>query len=116
MALITPLLAGATARDVVAASLTPATATCWHRLLRPAAPRGRRTMLVLFVLLAQIVIEAWPVIENQGARSSPARSAPIRRRSACGPALRLDRIGLGVVLVTIPLGVPPASTWRIPPL
>src|SRR5688572_5675299 len=67
MALITPASAGRTARDVVAARLTrrdrdvPGIVMLLLLLLAAGV-----TMLVLFVLLATLVTDSWPVITNQG--------------------------------------------------
>ncbi len=67
MALITPAIAGRTARDVVAARLTrrdrdvPGIVMLLLLLLAAGV-----TMLVLFVLLATLVTDSWPVITNQG--------------------------------------------------
>ena len=64
------------------------------------------TMLVLFVLLAQIVTEAWPVVQNQGLDFITGTIGSNPATIGIWPGLYGSFfIGLGVVVVSIPLGV-----------
>ena len=64
------------------------------------------TMLVLFVLLAQIVNEAWPVVTNQGVDFITGTIGSDPATIGIWPGLYGSFfIGLGVVVVSIPLGV-----------
>ena len=107
MALITPSAAGRTARDVVQASLTrryrDRTGLVLLLLLLFAAGL---TMLVLFVLLAQIVVESWAVLESQGLDFVTGTIGSDPATIGIWPGLYGSFfIGLGVVVVAIPLGV-----------
>ncbi|MBA3288176.1 MAG: phosphate ABC transporter permease PstA [Acidimicrobiia bacterium] len=107
MALITPALGGRTAGDVVRASLTrrdrDARGLIFLVLLLLAAGI---TMLVLFTLLAQIVTEAMPVLENQGTGVVTGTIGSDPAEVGIWPGLFGSTfIGLGVVFVAIPLGV-----------
>ena len=63
-------------------------------------------MLVLFVLLAQIVTEAWPVVQNQGLDFITGTIGSDPATIGIWPGLYGSFfIGLGVVVVSIPLGV-----------
>jgi phosphate transport system permease protein len=107
MALITPAAAGATARDVVQASLTRRDRDTAGLILLILLLIGTGfSMLVLFVLLAQIVVEAWPVIENQGLDFLTTTIGSDPATTGIWPGLYGSFfIGLGVILVAIPLGV-----------
>jgi phosphate transport system permease protein len=107
MALITPAASAATARDVVAASLTRRERDIRGIVLLLAVLfAASATMLVLFVLLAQIVAEAWPVIQHHGATFMTDTIGSDPATAGIWPGLYGSiAIGLGVVVVTIPLGV-----------
>ena len=107
MALITPAAAGQTARDVVTARLTrrdrDVPGIVMLILLLVAAGL---TMLVLFVLLATIVNDAWPVVTNQGVDFVTGTIGSDPATIGVWPGLYGSFfIGLGVVVVSIPLGV-----------
>jgi len=107
MALLTPAAAGATARDVVTARLTrrdrDVKGIVLLVLLLIAAGI---TMLVLFVLLSQIVIEALPVFQEQGMDFVTGTIGSNPAEQGIFPGLYGSIfIGLGVVVVAIPLGV-----------
>src|SRR5215216_4787321 len=107
MALMTPAAAGGTARDVVSASLTrrdrDTRGLVFTVLLLVAAAAS---MLVLFALLTQIVVEAWPVAENQGLDFITGTIGSDASRVGIWPSLFGSFfIGLGVIVVAIPLGV-----------
>ncbi len=107
MALTSPASAGRTARDVVQSSLTrrdrDVAGLVMLVLLLVAIGF---TMLVLFVLLAQIVTEAWPVVQNQGLDFITGTIGSDPSTIGIWPGLYGSFfIGLGVVLVSIPLGV-----------
>ena len=107
MALITPAAAGATARDVVRASLMRRDRdTTGLILLVLLLVASGFSLLVLLVLLAQIAIEAWPVIQNQGADFITTTIGSDPATTGIWPGLFGSFfIGLGVILVAIPLGV-----------
>ena len=107
MALITPAAAGATAREVVQATLMRRDRdTAGLILLVLLLIAAGFSMLVLFVLLAQIVIEAWPVIESQGFDFVTTTIGSDPSTTGIWPGLYGSFfIGLGVLLVAIPLGV-----------
>ncbi len=107
MALITPASAGRTARDVVAARLTrrdrdvPGIVMLVLLLLAAGV-----TMLVLFVLLATLVTDSWPVITNQGVDFVTSTIGSNPSTIGVWPGLYGSFfIGLGVIVVSIPLGV-----------
>ncbi len=107
MALITPATAGRTARDVVAARLTrrdrdvPGIVMLVLLLLAAGV-----TMLVLFVLLATVVTDSWPVITNQGVDFVTSTIGSNPSTIGVWPGLYGSFfIGLGVIVVSIPLGV-----------
>jgi phosphate transport system permease protein len=107
MALITPASAGRTARDVVAARLTrrdrdvPGIVMLLLLLLAAGV-----TMLVLFVLLATLVTDSWPVITNQGFDFVTNTIGSNPSTIGVWPGLYGSFfIGLGVIVVSIPLGV-----------
>lgn len=107
MALITPAAAGDTARNVVAAALTRRDRDVKGFVLLVALLVAcGTTMLVLFTLLAQIVSEAWPVVEQQGGSFVTETIGSDPSRVGVWPGLYGSiAIGMGVVLVAIPLGV-----------
>lgn len=107
MALMTPAAAGRTARDVVAASLTRRDRdVAGLVLLILLLIAAGMTMLVLFVLIGQIVITAWPVVENQGFDFITGTIGSNAERVGIWPGLYGSIfIGLGVILVAIPLGI-----------
>lgn len=107
MALITPAAAGATAHDVVASTLTrrdrDVKGIVLVVLLLVAA---LTTMLILFVLLAQIVIEAVPVFQEQGLGFLTGTIGSDPASQGIWPGLFGSIfIGVGVVIVAIPLGL-----------
>lgn len=107
MALLTPAAAGRTAREVVQASLTrrdrDVSGLIMLIVLLIAAGA---TLFVLFILLAQLVIEAWPVLENQGVDFITGTIGSDPATVGIWPGLYGSFfIGLGVVVVAIPLGV-----------
>lgn len=107
MALITPAASARAAADVVAASLTRrdrdrAGLICLILLLLAAGV----TLLVLFTLLTQIVVEAMPVITNQGVDFVTETIGSNSETVGIAPGLFGSFfIGLGVVLVAIPIGL-----------
>ena len=107
MALITASTAGATAADVVRASLTRRDRDVSGLvLLLLLLIASGATMLVLFVLLTQIVIEAIPVFESQGVEFITNTIGSDPTTTGIWPGLYGSFfIGLGVLLVAIPLGV-----------
>lgn len=107
MTLYTPNAAAASARDVVAASLTRRDRDVKGLgLLVALLLAAGATMLVLFILLAEIVTEAWPVLTNQGTEFLTGTIGSNPAAVGIWPGLYGSiAIGLGVVLVTIPLGV-----------
>ncbi len=107
MALLTPAAAGATAADVVRAALTRRERdVSGIVLLLVLLLATGTTLLVLFVLLAQIVIEAIPAFEAQGADFITGTIGSDPAASGIWPGLYGSFfIGLGVLLVAIPLGV-----------
>jgi phosphate transport system permease protein len=107
VALITPAAAGRTAREVVQASLTRRDRdTAGIVMLILLLLAAGLTMLILFVLLGQIVVESWPVLENQGLDFVTGTLGSDPATIGIWPGLYGSFfIGLGVVLVTIPLGV-----------
>jgi phosphate transport system permease protein len=107
MALITAASAGATAADVVRASLTKRDRdVSGLALLLLLLIASGATMLVLFVLLAQIVTEAIPVFESQGVDFITNTIGSNPATTGIWPGLYGSFfIGLGVLLVAIPLGV-----------
>jgi phosphate transport system permease protein len=107
MALITAATAGSTAADVVRASLTRRERDVSGLvLLLLLLIASGATMLVLFVLLTQIVIEAIPVFKSQGVDLITNTIGSDPTRTGIWPGLYGSFfIGLGVLLVAIPLGV-----------
>ena len=107
MALITPAAAGTTAADVVRAALTRREHDVSGLvLLLVLLLATGTTLLVLFVLLAQIVIEAIPAFEAQGTEFITGTIGSDPATSGIWPGLYGSFfIGLGVLLVAIPLGV-----------
>jgi phosphate transport system permease protein len=64
------------------------------------------TLLVLFTLLARIVTEAWPVVTGRGAGFLTDSMASTADKTGIWPGLYGSFfIGLGVIVVAIPLGV-----------
>jgi phosphate transport system permease protein len=107
MALITPASAGRTARDVVAARLTrrdrdvPGIVMLVLLLLAAGV-----TMLVLFVLLATLITDSWPVMTKQGFDFVTDTIGSDPSTIGVWPGLYGSFfIGLGVIVVSIPLGV-----------
>jgi phosphate transport system permease protein len=107
MALFTPATAAATARDVVAARLTRRERDLKGiALLILLLLAAGLTMLVLFVLLTQIVVQAIPVLRDQGMGFVTGTIGSDPAEQGIWPGLYGSVfIGLGVVLVAIPLGV-----------
>lgn len=107
MALTTPAAAGVTARDVVTASLTRRDRDVKGiALLVLLLLAAGTTMLILFVLLAQIVTEALPVFQEQGRDFLTGTIGSNPATAGIFPGLYGSIfIGLGVVVVSIPLGV-----------
>ncbi len=107
MALITPAAAGRTARDVVAVRLTsrdrdPFGIVMLILLLGAAG----LTMLLLLTLLATIINDAWPVVTNQGVDFVTGTIGSDPATIGVWPGVYGSFfIGLGVVIVSIPLGV-----------
>jgi phosphate transport system permease protein len=107
MGLMTPATAAVTARDVVAARLKSRERDVLGIvLLILLLLAAGLTMLVLFVLLAQIVIEAIPVFQAQGAEFISGTIGSDPASQGIWPGLYGSIfIGIGVVAVAIPLGV-----------
>ena len=107
MALITPAVAGVTAHDVVAKSLTRRDRDVKGLLLGGSLLVATlTTMLILFVLLAQIVIEAMPVFQEQGFGFVTGTIGSDPAEQGIWPGLFGSIfIGVGVVVVAIPLGI-----------
>jgi phosphate transport system permease protein len=107
MALITPAVAGVTAHDVVAKSLTRRDRDVKGLLLGASLLVATlTTMLILFVLLAQIVIEAMPVFQEQGFGFVTGTIGSDPAEQGIWPGLFGSIfIGVGVVVVAIPLGI-----------
>jgi phosphate transport system permease protein len=107
LALFTPAAAGATARDVVASTLTRRDRDVKGiALLVLLVLAAGLTMLVLFILLAQIVIAAVPVLRTQGLDFITGTIGSDPAEQGVFPGLYGSIfIGLGVVVVAIPLGV-----------
>jgi phosphate transport system permease protein len=64
------------------------------------------TMLVLFTLLARVLIGAWPVLSTRGTTFLTATIGSDPDRVGIGPGLYGSFfIGLGVVLIAVPLGI-----------
>jgi phosphate transport system permease protein len=107
MALMTPAAAGATAADVVRASLTRRERDVSGLvLLLILLLAAGTTLLVLFVLLAQIVVEALPAFEARGTEFITDTIGSDPAQSGIWPGLYGSFfIGLGVIVVSIPLGV-----------
>jgi phosphate transport system permease protein len=107
MALITPAVAGVTAHDVVAKSLTRRDRDVKGLLLGASLLVATlTTMLILFVLLAQIVIEAMPVFQEQGFGFVTGTIGSDPAQQGIWPGLFGSIfIGVGVVVVAIPLGI-----------
>lgn len=107
MALSTPALGGKTARQVVSASLTrpdrDATGMAFAAALLLAT---LMTMLILFILLEQVITDAWPALSNKGLSFLTDGMASDASRTGIWPGLYGSFfIGLGVIIVAIPLGV-----------
>src|SRR5829696_4694188 len=107
MALYTPGAAAITARDVVAARLTSRERDVLGVvLLILLLLAAGLTMLVLFVLLGQIVVEAIPVFQAQGADFITGTIGSDPANQGIWPGLYGSVfIGIGVVVVAIPLGI-----------
>jgi phosphate transport system permease protein len=107
MALMTPAAAGATAADVVRAALTRRERdVAGIVLLLILLLACGTTLLVLFVLLTQIVVEAIPAFEARGTEFVTDTIGSDPASSGIWPGLFGSFfIGLGVLLVAIPLGV-----------
>ena len=107
MALITPAAAGKTASDVVTARLTSRDRDIFGlaMLIMLLVATGL-TMLVLFILLATIVNDSWPVFTNQGWDFITGTIGSDPATLGIWPGLYGSFfIGLGVVIFSIPLGV-----------
>ena len=107
MALITPAAAGRTAREVVATTLTrrdrDLAGLIMLVLLLLAAGL---TLLVLLILLATIINDAWPVVTERGTAFITDTIGSNAETVGIWPGLYGSFfIGLGVVVVSIPLGV-----------
>ena len=110
MALITPAAAGKTASDVVTARLTSRDRDIFGlaMLIMLLIATGL-TMLVLFILLATIVNDSWPVVHEPGV-GLHHRARSVRTPPTLGiwPGLYGSFfIGLGVVIVSAS-----RSGWR----
>ena len=107
MALITPAAAGATARDVVTASLTRRDRDVKGLvLLVLLLISAGFTMLILFVLLTQVVTEALPAFRLRGFDFITDTIGSNPDTAGIWPGLYGSIfIGLGVVVVSIPLGI-----------
>ncbi|MGH9271897.1 MAG: phosphate ABC transporter permease PstA [Ilumatobacteraceae bacterium] len=107
MALLTPALGGRTARDVVAARLTRRDRDVKGiALLLLLLVAAGLTMLILFVLLTQIVVAAVPVFREQGLGFITGTIGSNPAEQGIWPGLYGSIfIGLGVVVVAIPLGI-----------
>jgi phosphate transport system permease protein len=107
MALMTPAAAGRTASEVVAARLTRRDRDVFGivMLLLLLIATGL-TMLVLLILLATIVNDSWPVVTAQGWDFITGTIGSNPATLGIWPGLYGSFfIGLGVVIVSIPLGV-----------
>ncbi|CAN5798700.1 MAG: phosphate ABC transporter permease PstA [Ilumatobacteraceae bacterium] len=107
MALLTPAVGGRTARDVVAARLTSRDRDVKGIVLLVLLLLAAGvTMLVLFVLLTQIIVEAVPVFREQGVDFLTGTIGSDPAAQGIFPGVYGSiAIGLGVVIVAIPLGV-----------
>ncbi len=107
MALITPAAAGKTASDVVTARLTSRDRDIFGlAMLVMLLIATGLTMLVLFILLATIVNDSWPVVQNQGWDFITGTIGSDPATLGIWPGLYGSFfIGLGVVIFSIPLGV-----------
>jgi len=107
MALITPAIAGSTARDVVSASLTRRDRDVKGLVLLVFLLLAAGvTLLTLLVLIGQVAVEAWPVLDARGTEFITDTIGSDPANSGIWPGLYGSFfIGLGVLLVAIPLGV-----------
>jgi phosphate transport system permease protein len=107
MGLLTPAVGGRTARDVVAARLTSRDRDVKGlALLVLLLLAAGLTMLILFVLLTQIVVEALPVFQEQGFDFITGTIGSDPATQGIFPGLYGSIfIGVGVVIVAIPLGI-----------
>lgn len=107
MALSTPALGAETARNVVAASLTrrerDVKGIVFATILLIAT---LLTMFVLFLLLQQVFTDAWPALSNKGFGFLTTTIGSDASKVGIWPGLYGSFfIGLGVVLVSIPIGI-----------
>ena len=107
MALITPAAGGKAARDVVNARLVSRDRDVAGIVMLILLLLGAGlTMLVLFVLLATIINDAWPVVQEQGLAFITGTIGSDPAEIGIWPGLYGSFfIGLGVIVVSIPLGV-----------
>lgn len=107
MALVTPAVGGTTARDVTRAALTRRDRDLRGMvLLFLLLLAAGFTMLVLFVLLGQVFVEAWPVLDARGAGFVTDTIGSNPTTTGLWPGVFGSFfIGLGVIVVAIPLGV-----------
>ena len=107
MALMTPASAGATAREVVTASLTRRDRDVKGLVLLVLLLLAMGiTMLMLFVLVAQLITESVPVFQEQGLDFLTGTIGSDPQTTGIFPGLYGSFfIGIGVVVVAIPLGI-----------
>jgi phosphate transport system permease protein len=107
MALSTPALGGATARDVVAARLTRGDRDVagWVMLAMLLIMVGF-TLLVLFTLLFEVTSEAWPMISGRPVDFITDTIGSDPAASGLWPGIYgTFFIGLGVVALAFPIGI-----------
>ena len=107
MALATPALGGATARDVVAARLTQGDRDVagWVMLAMLLVTVGF-TLLVLFTLLFEVTSEAWPMISERPVAFITDTIGSDPAESGLWPGIYgTFFIGLGVVALAFPVGI-----------
>ena len=107
MALATPALGGATARDVVAARLTQGDRDVagWVMLVTLLVTVGF-TLLVLFTLLFEVTSEAWPMMSERPVEFVTDTIGSDPATSGLWPGIYGSFfIGLGVVALAFPIGI-----------
>jgi phosphate transport system permease protein len=104
---VTPNDAAKTAREVVAASLTRRNADVKGlAMLVALLLAAGTTLLILFVLLAQIITDAWPVVSDRGASFITDTIGSEPADVGIWPGLYGSFfIGLGVIVISVPIGV-----------
>lgn len=107
MALVTPKAAGNTARDIVAASLTRRDVDVKGlAMLVALLLAAGTTLLILLVLLAEIITDAWPVVSEHGATFITDTIGSEPANVGIWPGLYGSFfIGLGVIVISVPIGV-----------